>query len=86
MKTNLKVILAAVSLATVASPVMAQSLINRPYVEQPAADISNARGSVAGIRVERSARTERAAPIAGRSHIQVDDAVHVAFPQQDNGN
>jgi hypothetical protein len=86
MKTNLKVIMTAISLATLASPVMAQSLINRAYVEQPAADISNARGSVAGLRVERNARTERAEPVIGRSHIQVDDAVHVAFPQQDNGN
>jgi hypothetical protein len=85
MKTNLKLIAAAIGLATLASPVMAQSLINRAYVEQPAAaaDISNARGSVVGVRAERAART---APVIERNQIHVDDAVHVPFPQQDNGN
>jgi hypothetical protein len=84
MKTNLKVIAAAIGLATLASPVMAQSLINRAYIEQSAAaDISNARGSVVGVRAERAART---APVVERNQIHVDDAVHVPFPQQDNGN
>lgn len=50
MKTSLKVILTAVSIATLASPVMAQSLITRPYVGEWAANSSNADGAVAGAR------------------------------------
>ena len=92
MKTNLKVILAAASLATLASPVLAQSLINRVYDERPAVSISNAYGSGAaygagaGLRTERGVRTVRSAPVIERSQIQIDDAEHVAFPQQSNGN
>ena len=86
MNTNLKVILAAVSLATLASPVMAESWFNNAYnLERPAAaDISNAHGSVAG--APHTARTMRSAPVTERSQVQVGDAVHVPFPQQDNGN
>ncbi len=47
MKTNLKVILTAIGIATLASPVMAQSLITRPDVGGPAAYTSNALGPVA---------------------------------------
>jgi hypothetical protein len=83
MKTNLKVILAAASLATLASPVMAQSLINRAYIERPTANISNAYGSVAGVQ---AARTSRTAPATGSNPYHINDAVHVPFPQQDNGN
>jgi hypothetical protein len=79
MNTNLKVILTAVSIATLASPVMAQSLTTRPYVGHSAADISNAHGSVAGARKER---TERVAPVVERNQIHIDDALHVPFPQQ----
>ena len=81
MNTNLKVILTAISIATLASPVMAQSLTTRPYVGESAANISNAHGSVAG------ARRERVAPVIERNQIHIDDAVHVPFPQQSaNGN
>jgi hypothetical protein len=86
MNTNLKVILAAASLATLASPVLAQSLINRVYDERPAANISNAHGSVAGLRTERSVRAAHTAPVVEKKQIRLDDAEHVAFPQQDNGN
>ena len=34
-------ILAAMGIAVLASPVMAQSLITRPYVEEPADNMSN---------------------------------------------
>ncbi len=76
MNTNLKVILTAISIATLASPVMAQSLTTRPYVAASAANISNAHGSVSG------ARRARVAPVTERNQIQIDDAVHVQFPQQ----
>jgi hypothetical protein len=78
MNTNLKVILTALSIATLASPVMAQSLTTRPYIGQSAANISNAHGSVAGARRER---TERVAPAVERNQIHIDDAVRVPFPQ-----
>ena len=79
MNTNLKVILTAIGIATLASPVMAQSLTTQPYVGASAANISNAHGSVSGAR---RARTERVAPVTERNQIQIDDAVHVQFPQQ----
>ena len=46
MTTSLKVILAAVSIAVLASPVMAQSEITRPYVELPTDNISNAQKAI----------------------------------------
>jgi hypothetical protein len=87
MNTNLKVLLTAIGIATLASPVMAQSMTNRPYVGTSAVDISNAhgsvlsnaRGSVAGARRER---TERVAPITEGNQVHIDDAVHTPFPQQ----
>jgi hypothetical protein len=83
MNTNLKVILTAIGIATLASPIMAQSLTTRPYVGQyvgqSAADISNAHGSVAGARKER---TQRAAPVVESNQIHIDDPLHVPFPQQ----
>jgi hypothetical protein len=68
MKTSLKVMMAAISIATLASPVMAQSLITRPDV----GDVSNAHAPVADSHRER---TERAAPILERNQIHIDDAV-----------
>jgi hypothetical protein len=72
MRTSLKVILAATAVATLASPVMAQSESHR----HAASEISKARGSVA--------RT-RTAPVIQRNQMQLDDAVHVPFPQQSGG-
>jgi hypothetical protein len=46
MTTSLKVILAVMGIAALASPVMAQSEITRPYVEQPTDDISSAHKAV----------------------------------------
>ncbi len=79
MNTNLKVILTAISIATLASPVMAQSLTTRPYAGTSAVDISNAHGSVAGARRQQ---TERVAPVTEGNQIHIADAVHVQFPQQ----
>jgi hypothetical protein len=67
MKTNLKVILAALAIAVLASPVMAQSA-SHPH---------NAHGSVARANT---------APVVEGSQIRIDDAVHVAFPQQGAGD
>ncbi len=77
MRTSLKVILAAVAIAALASPVMAQSR-SHPHAA-PSASIANARGSVAHIR------TGRFAPgvVVEGSQIRLDDCVHVAFPQCD---
>lgn len=72
MNTNLKVILAAVGIAVLASPVMAAS----SHAHASSA-ISNARGSAVGTR---------AAPvIEGNNPFHLNDAVHVPFPQQDGG-
>ena len=79
MNTNLKVILTAISIATLASPVMAQSLATHRYVGASAANIANAHGSVAGARRER---TERVAPVVDTNQLYVDDALRVQFPQQ----
>jgi len=67
MKTNLKVILAALGIAVLASPVMALSA-SYPH---------NAHGSVARANT---------APVVEGSQIRIDDAVHVAFPQQGAGD
>jgi hypothetical protein len=74
MRTNLKVILTAVSVAVLASPAMAQS---ESHAVPPAASISHARGSAA------HAHTGRLTPgtITEGSQIRLDDCVHVAFPQ-----
>jgi hypothetical protein len=66
MNTNLKVLLTAMSIATLASPVMAKSDSHR-YAAQPEAGIS------------------RTAPVSQGNQIHINDAVHVAFPQQDSG-
>jgi hypothetical protein len=73
MRTNLKVILTAVSVAVLASPAMAQYESHVP----PVTSISHAHGSAA------HAHTGRLAPgtITEGSQIRLDDCVHVAFPQ-----
>jgi hypothetical protein len=73
MRTSLKVILAATAIATLASPVMAQSESHRHAVSSA----SRAYGSVA---------RERTAPVNQGNPFHIDDAVHVPFPQQDGGN
>jgi hypothetical protein len=72
MKTSLKVVMAAASIATLASPVMAQSLITRPDV----GDVSNAHASVADSR----SRRERVAPADERNQARIDDAAPFAQP------
>jgi hypothetical protein len=78
MRTSLKVVMAAIGVAVLASPVMAQSE-SHPSAAPSAAttSISNARGSVVHTRTTRSGP---AANIEG-SQIRLDDCVHVAFPQ-----
>jgi hypothetical protein len=73
MRTSLKMMLAATAIATLASPVMAQPESHRHAAE---ASVSNAHGSVA------RTRTPRVAPVTAGN---IDDAVHVAFPQDGNG-
>jgi hypothetical protein len=72
MGTNLKVILTAIGVAVLASPVMAQSAL-RPHAA-PVAGISSAHGSVAG--------AGRLVPgLFEGSQTRIDDCVHVTFPQ-----
>jgi hypothetical protein len=68
MNTNLKVIIAAMGIAVLASPVMAQ-----PESNAHRAAISNAHGSVT------RAQASRAVPVS-RSD-RVEDCIHVQFPQ-----
>lgn len=70
MNTNLKVILTAIGIAVLAAP----SVASARHLNS-SASISNARGSVAGT-----------VPVIERSQINLNDAVHVAFPQQSGGN
>jgi hypothetical protein len=74
MNTNLKVILTAVGIAVLASPVMAAS---SHHAAPSATSISKAYGSAA---------REHTAPAIAGNPFHIDDAVHVAFPQQDGGN
>jgi hypothetical protein len=74
--TGLKVILATAAIAALASPVMAQSVSSR-HAAPWAGAVSNAHGSVA--------RAPRGAAVIEGNQIHLDDAVHVAFPQQSNG-
>jgi hypothetical protein len=71
MNTNLKVILTAIGIAVLASPVMAAS----SHVHAAPSGISNAHGSAAGART---------APVTEGNQF-LDDAVHVPFPQRDGG-
>jgi hypothetical protein len=75
MKTNLKVILTAVSVAVLASPAMAES--ESHAVPAAASVSSHPRGSAA------HAHAARLAPetVTEGSHVRLDDCVHVAFPQ-----
>jgi hypothetical protein len=73
MKTNLKVMLTAIGIAVLASPVMAQSE-STPH----AATAANVHGSVAHARA-RASRTEWVAPVSSAGRL--DDCVHVQFPQ-----
>jgi hypothetical protein len=77
MNTNLKVILTAIGIAVLASPVMAQSSESRSHA--PQVSISNARGSVSHARVHHPVSTST----TEGSHL--DDCVHTAFPQCGNG-
>jgi hypothetical protein len=70
MNTNLKVILAAISIAALTSPVMAHSGSHRH-----AAPLGT-YGSAAGART---------APVIEGNQFYLNDAVHVPFPQQDGG-
>ncbi len=83
MKTNLKVIAAAIGVAVLASPALAQSE-SHPHAAQSAAGISNAHGSAANARgsVART-RTNLLGPGAANEggQIRLDDCTHVAFPQ-----
>jgi hypothetical protein len=82
MRTSMKVILTAMSVAVLASPVMAQSE-PRPQAAPSATTttISNAHGSAA------RTHTTRPAPATNTegSQIRLDDCVHVAFPQCSGG-
>jgi hypothetical protein len=74
MNASLKVILTAVGVAVLASPVMAQPDSHRAA---PAASVSNAHGSASQTRTKRA---ESGAAVVG-SHFRLDDCVHVTFPQ-----
>jgi hypothetical protein len=73
MNTNLKVILTAVGIATLASPVMAQTNSN----SRVPPSISNAHGSASHVRTHRAASA--AIPEGGPVHV--DDCVRTTFPQ-----
>lgn len=75
MRTSLKMVMAAIGVAVLASPVMAQSE-SHPNAA-PSATLSSAHGSVVHTRTTRSGP---AANIGG-SQIRLDDCTHVAFPQ-----
>jgi hypothetical protein len=76
MNISLKVMLTAIGIAVLASPVMAQPA-SQPESNPHAATISNARGSIAHARA-RATQTERVAPVPT---VRLDDCVHVQFPQ-----
>ena len=73
MNTSLKVMVTAIGIAVLASPVMAQ-----PDSNPHAATISNARGSIAHAHARATQTTERVAPVPA---VRLDDCVHVQFPQ-----
>jgi hypothetical protein len=72
MKTNVKVILAAIGIAVLASPVAAQSE-PRHHAAHSAPSVPRAYGSV----------TRAPAPglVPGGGQIRLPDCVHVTFPQ-----
>ncbi len=76
MRTSLKVILAATAIAILASPVMAQSESHR-YAA--ATSVSGEHGSITRTRMPR------VAPAIEGNPFHINDAVHVAFPQDGKG-
>jgi hypothetical protein len=74
MNTSLKVILTAVGIAVLASPVMAQ-----PESSARQVSISNAHGSAFHVRAHRAAATNEG------NQIHVEDCAHSGFPQCSNG-
>jgi hypothetical protein len=72
MNTSLKVILTAIGIAVLASPVMAQP-------ESRQANISNAHGAASHVRAHRAAATNEG------NQIHVEDCAHSGFPQCSNG-
>jgi hypothetical protein len=78
MNTNLKVILTAIGIAALASPVMAQT---GSHSSAPSTSISNARGSAAHGRINRAQSTTN----YQGNHTNVDDCVRTAFPQCSGG-
>ncbi len=76
MRANLKVILAAIGVAVLASPVAAQSE-PRHHAAHPAPGVSRTYGSTL------PAPAWRPAPgvITGGGQFRVPDCVHVTFPQ-----
>lgn len=76
MKTSLKVILTAMTVAVLASPVMAQP---ESHPHAASASISHAHGSAARTHAGQLAPVES-------NQVHVDDCVHVAFPQCTGGN
>ena len=90
MKTNLKVVLTAVAIKAVASPVMAQSglLTVSPENWQRASDwaqhVTPLPANAEGARGSASHSESRHVPAAVRQNgaqIRLDDCVHVDFPQ-----
>lgn len=75
MNTSLKVILSAVGVAFLASPVMAQSTSNANTA--PSVAITSAHGSASHTHAGRDTRGHHYATQTPR----VEDCVHVAFPQ-----
>jgi hypothetical protein len=75
MNTSLKVIMTAIGIAVLASPVMAQEGTNSRPVP---ARVVNAHGSVSQARAHRAASAEA---VAEGSHIHVEDCIRTAFPQ-----
>jgi hypothetical protein len=74
MNTSLKVILTAIGIAVLASPVMAQ-----PESSARQANISNAHGSASHVRASRAAATNEG------NHVHSVDCAHSGFPQCSNG-
>ncbi len=72
MNTSLKMVLTAIGVAVLASPVMAQ-----PEPHRASAKVSNAHASAPHAH---AVRVRPGVTVEG-NHIRIDDCVHVAFPQ-----
>ena len=77
MSTKLKVILTAVSIAVLASPVMAQ----QTDAKQQQAEISRAHGSTHGHPRAHGHVTEAPVQVVPPAQSLVQDCIHVTFPQ-----